>query len=106
MAAPDRSKFQAAMKQVDAECFRARCQATALARLPKYLAALRTEKRKHFDSQGYDDESLAEAMDAPSHHGGHTGQMWFFQDVLGAIFELMDRRVAQVQKRLAMTEVV
>jgi hypothetical protein len=68
------------------ETFRERCVTCALDALPECLAALCTDKGTALEPQGQYD-------------------LWFIDDLIGAIMEMMDSQAARVQKRIAMTEV-
>ena len=85
MGVMDRKALEAGLKEFDAERVVQICREAAIEKLPGYFAELCTEKSKGF--------------------GPSRERLWYFHDVIDAVFEYMDRWAARVQKRLAMTEV-
>ena len=69
----------------------------------EYSASLWTDKGTGFESDSYNVDWLADALNGNSQWD--FSEIWFFGDLIGTLFEFMDRRAARVQKRIAMTEV-
>jgi hypothetical protein len=114
MEARNRAELGTALRRFNAALFQEECRNAALQRLPSYLFALCTEKgRKFGQNQGLSDEEVDEVLHdgaygvkRPSLRRGWTAdESWFFDDILGGIIEMMDRRSGQAQRQLAMTEV-
>jgi len=122
--ASDRRAIESAVKEMDAEFFRAICRQGALEKLPEYFTALCTEEGRAFgewESREVRDEALAASYDDSDGNERFgrlfaqqagiapqpipAGSVWFFQDVMGALVQFMDRAAVKVKQRLAMTEV-
>lgn len=123
--ANDRRAIESAVKEMDAEFFRAICRQAALEKLPEYFTALCTEEDRAFDeveSREDRDKDLAASDDdfdgderfrrllvqqagiAPQPIP--AGSMWFFQYITGALVQFMDRAAVKEGQRLYPTEVV
>ena len=85
----DRKALEAGLKQMNADSCREICRQAALETLPAYFTALCTEKSAGF-------------VEPKSFMGP---KVWFFNDILGAMSQFMDRGALKVKQRLAMTEV-
>lgn len=122
--ANDLRAVESALKVMDAEFFRAICRRAAMEKLPEYFTALCTEKGRAFgelESREVRDEAEAASDDdfdgyerfrrLLAQQAGiapqpiPAGSVWFFQDVMGALVQFMDRAAVKVKQRLAMTEV-
>lgn len=122
--ASDRRTVELAMKEKDAEFFKGICCRAALEKLPEYFTALCTEEGRAFgelESREVRDEALAASHDdfdgderfrrLLAQQAGiapqpiPAGSVWFFQDIMGALVQFMDRAAVKVKQRLAMTEV-
>lgn len=126
--ATDRKALESALDEVDSETFRNICCQTALKHLPLHFVALCTRKGESFEPSWYEDvdnerdllEDERAHLNRPhvaweddigtpaiQHWRRHSriSSEWYFQDVIGALVEFMDRWTVKVQGRLAITAV-
>ena len=124
MGACDRRAVESALKEMDAEFFRAICRRAALEKLPEHFTAICTEKDRGLgpvENQEDEYEATGEVMRRAilgsnslqllAQKAGAAplpipaGSAWFFQNIMGALVQFMDRAAVKVKGRLAMTEV-
>jgi hypothetical protein len=101
MEVRDRVALTGELKKMGDDSFVSICRKAAYGEFPGLLAALCTD----FD-QGFEEVEKKDSGEEVFVPGKQPlASFWFFEDLIGAIFEFMDRRAARIQKRLAMTEV-
>jgi len=117
MKARDRKVLESGLKDFDRERAVQICRRAALTLLPEYFAGLCTEQyltfTGEFDTANLDQEEqlteweeLTRSYDPDEMMPSVEGLVWYFQDVIGALFKFMDRSAVAAQQRLASTAVV
>lgn len=81
----DQRQLENALKSLDREEFSKRCREKALEALPRYLASLCNEIDRGFEAS--------------------PREAWYFQDIIGAVIEMMDLQTSASTAHLAQTAV-
>jgi hypothetical protein len=95
--------LEAALVKYTPETLAKACERAAIEHLPRYFVSLCTEERAPDDEgKSIDDEEALSPREKAWHELSET---WYFDDVLGALVDLMDRHARKVAGTLAMTAV-